>query len=292
MRRKDASVVNGISTRSEISERSWEIAGRRSDGATARPHALRFRWNLLVYKALADLRAEARRYYISYLWWVLEPAIEMAIFYLVFAVLLNRGGPNYVHFLLVGLVSWKWFEATVRHCGASIIQNRALILKVPLPKIFFPTVVVVTDTVKAMVSMGLMLLFVSLSGFPPGWPHLMLPVLWAVQLLLILAVGYGLAAVTPFFPDLMLIVTHLLRIVFFLSGIFFRPDLIPEKLRFWFFLNPMARVVEDYRMVLLDHQWPKLAPLALISAGSVLVIVGAVRFIRRFDQVYPRVVNQ
>ncbi len=83
-------------------------------------------WDLLFYKALADLRSEARRYYIAYLWWVIEPVLEMLVFYLVFAGLLKRGGPNFVQFLLVGLVVWKWFEITVKHCGFAIINSSGL----------------------------------------------------------------------------------------------------------------------------------------------------------------------
>ncbi|MBI5896301.1 MAG: ABC transporter, partial [Desulfobacterales bacterium] len=96
--------------------------------------------DLIIYKSWADLRAEARRYYISYAWWIIEPMFEMVVFYLVFNVLMSRGGPNFVQFLLIGLIAWKWFGTTVHRGGNSIIGARALILQTSLPKIIFPTV--------------------------------------------------------------------------------------------------------------------------------------------------------
>jgi lipopolysaccharide transport system permease protein len=249
-------------------------------------------WNLLLYKAWADLCSEARRYYISYLWWVLEPVLEMLIFYLVFAVLLQRGGPNFVQFLLVGLVIWKWFQTTVIHCGNSIVNSRGLIRQAAIPKVFFPSVIILTDTFKAMIAFAMVLVFLALTGFTPNPAYAALPLLFLAQLSLIMAVGLAFAALTPFFPDFVLIISHLLRLTFYLSGIFFDPHKIPEPYRAWFFLNPMARLIEDYRGIVLHQRWPDPVPLLIIGTASVLVTIWVWRFIRRHNTVYPRIVAQ
>ncbi len=249
-------------------------------------------WDLLLYKAWADLRSEARRYYISYLWWVLEPVLEMLVFYLVFAVLLQRGGPHFVQFLLVGLVVWKWFQTTVIHCGNSIVNSRGLIRQAAIPKVFFPSVVILTDTFKAMIAFSMVLVFLVSTGFPLNPAYAAIPVLFLVQLSLIMAVGFAFAAVTPFFPDFMLIISHLLRLTFYLSGIFFDPQKIPDPYRSWFFLNPMARLIEDYRGIVLHARWPEPAPLLVIALVSILAVTWVSRFIHRYDTVYPRIVAQ
>ena len=58
---------------------------------------------LLLFSTYAELRAERSRSYLGLVWWVLEPAMMMAVFYIVFAVVLKTNAPDYVPFLLVGL---------------------------------------------------------------------------------------------------------------------------------------------------------------------------------------------
>lgn len=249
-------------------------------------------WNLVLYQTWADLRVEARRYYISYVWWILEPLLEMGVFYLVFAVLLERGGPNFVQFLLVGLVAWKWFGTTSQHCCNALTGAKGLINRAALPKVIFPTVVILRDTFKAGIAMLMVWGFVVASGFPPNTAYHALPVILLTQLLLVAAVGYVLAAAVPFVPDLTFLVTLILRMVFFLSGVFFSPERIPPEYQTYFFLNPVARLIDDYRGVLLHGQWPEWEPLLVIALASLLVILFAVRLMRRFETSYPRILSR
>ncbi len=129
-------------------------------------------YHLILYKAWADLRSEARKFYLSYLWWILEPLFEMFIYYLVFAVLLNRGTPNFVQFLLIGLVAWEWFGTTVMHCGGSILGAKGLIQQASIPKFVFPTAAAVNDTFKAAIAMIMVEIFLLSSGFFPNIAYL------------------------------------------------------------------------------------------------------------------------
>ena len=248
--------------------------------------------DLIFYKAWADLRSEARGYYIGYAWWIFEPVLEMLVFYVVFNVLFHRGGPNFIQFLLIGLIVWKWFGTTVQHCGNSMMGAKALIKQTALPKIIFPTIYFVTDTFKAAIVMLLVLVLLFATGFKPNQAYFALPILMISQFLLITAVGYTLAAIVPFFPDLSILVTLLLRMLWFISGVFFDPRNISESKRELFFLNPMALLIDNYRGILLHQEWPAVKPFLVISAVSILVIHLSANFISRKDTLYPRIVAQ
>jgi lipopolysaccharide transport system permease protein len=73
-----------------------------------------------------------------------------------------------------------------------------------------------------------------------------------------------------------------------LSGIFFSGDIVPEKLRIWFYLNPMAALLESWRNVLMGEGWPMWGHMAGISIASCLLIVIGAKFMRRFDYSYPK----
>ena len=83
--------------------------------------------DLIWTKSLLNLKSEASRNVLSYVWWILEPFLYMLVFYVVFEMLLNRGGENYTTFLITGLIPWMWFMKSVSGSSGSIINSHALI---------------------------------------------------------------------------------------------------------------------------------------------------------------------
>jgi lipopolysaccharide transport system permease protein len=216
----------------------------------------------------------------------------MLVFYIVFNVLLSRGGPDFIQFLLIGLIAWKWFGTTVQHCGNSLMGAKGLIGQAALPKLIFPTVFILTDTFKTIIVAVIVSFVLIATGFHPNQAYLALPILFLTQFLMITAVGYFLAAIVPFFPDLSILINLLLRMLWFLSGVFFDPKNISEAKQRLFFINPMARLINDYRGILMHQRWPEIFPLVLISIFSILLIIITTDFIRRYDKIYPRIVTQ
>jgi len=248
--------------------------------------------DLILYKALADLRAEAARTYIGFLWWVLDPLIFMAIFYVVFGLLLKRGTPDFISFLLVGLVSWRWLQNTIIHSATSILGGRGLMQQVYVPKIVFPLVVILTDLVKFGVVLGLLLIYLWLAGFSIGWTYLALPILLLAQFLLIVGLTLLVAALVPFAPDLKYLVEHSLQILFYFSGIFFSSSTISGNYKTYFYLNPMASIIEAYRDILMHHKWPNWLALASVAALGLAISILMYQWIMRNDHLYPKLVQR
>lgn len=246
--------------------------------------------DLIIYKAGADLRSEARRFYISYLWWIIEPILDMIVYYLVFAVLLKQGTPDYVPFLLIGITFWKWFGSSIIHASSSIIQGKGLMLQVYLPKSVFPSIVILTDTFKFCIIFIILIIYLWLYGFQPGQAYMYLPLLLGVEFLLITAASFLTAAITPFFPDLTIVIQHVLQVLFFVSGIFFNLDSLSPELQFWLNFNPMATLIFAFRGILMYNITPDIAGILLIAAGSTLVIALSSAIMQKFDKVYPRMV--
>lgn len=247
--------------------------------------------DFIIYKFWADLRSEARRFYISYIWWFLDPILYMLVFYLVFGILLSRQRPDFVPFLLIGLASWRWFGTSVQHAAASILQAKGLMLQTYIPKAVFPAIVILTDIFKFILIFFVLLIFLWSYGFGVDYYYLALPIVIATQLSFILFIGFSCSVVVPFLPDLNFLIGHVIHLMFFVSGVFFGIDAIPEKLRIIFLLNPMARILQSYREILMYKTWPDMRMLLIISAISLVGCACALMLLRRFDRVYPRVIE-
>lgn len=248
--------------------------------------------DLVLYKIYADLKAEAATTYLNFLWWILEPVLYMAVFYVVFGLMFQRGGgPEYIPFLLVGLTVWKWFDSAIRKASISIQSNSRLISQIYLPKVLFPVISIGETTFKFFIVLVILLVFLVFFTDGFGATYLSLPALLLTQLLLIMACSMLLAALVPFLPDLSLVISNGMVLMMFLSGVFFSGNRIPEQYRETFFLNPMARLIEEYRSVLLTGSWPDWSSLAIISGVSLVVIAIAVAIMTRYNRVYPKVLG-
>lgn len=262
-------------------------AGR---GGLLAPIDIRASADLILYKTYAELRVETERTYLGVAWWVLEPFINMLIFYVVFGVFFKARGAidNFVPFLLIGVIMWQWFGATVPQCAYSIQGNAALIRQIASRKIVFPIIAVLVNTAKFAVALGVLFAFLWVFGEPPTLYYAAVPVLLAVELLAILAVGLLMAAVVPFFPDVKRIIDHVLRIMFFMSGIFYDIDTLAGWMQRLLLLNPMAVMIRAFRAVLMYEQWPDWRLVGALAAASCVGIYVGAWLIHRLDRVYAK----
>jgi lipopolysaccharide transport system permease protein len=244
---------------------------------------------IIWYKALAELRAEAARSFLGFLWWILEPIIYMAAFYVVFGIIFERGGADFVPFLLCGLVAWKWFASTVTSAANTIPANAGLMQQVYLPKHVFPAIVLVVNTMKFLVVLGLLLIFLVVYGHAPSAAWLALPALVLVQCLVIAAVAGLVSSIVPFVPDFKLLMDNAMMLLFFISGVFFDIGTVSEGLRFILKLNPMAGIIDGYRTILIGGQWPNWSYLGVVSVLSLIGIWFASRLLSHYDRIYPKV---
>lgn len=246
--------------------------------------------DLVIQNAKAGLRAEASRGYLGVLWWVIEPVMYMTVFYVAFAHLLNRGDENYAIFLLTGLIVWKWFHATISTGANSLLANAGLMNQVYVPKIIFPLTQIAVNTFKFLIILALLLGFLQFTAARVNWVWTLLPVLVLTQMTLIVAVTTLIAAIMPFIPDLRFILDNVLMMFLFLSGIFYNIDRLPENVRGYLLLNPMAALIAMYRRVLIEGLPPDWKQIFAIVSLSVALMVPAVWLFRRFDRVYPKII--
>lgn len=247
---------------------------------------------LVLYKTYAELKVEASETYLSFLWWIIEPVLYMAVFYVVFGLILRRGGGvDYIPFLLCGLTVWKWFASTVQSGANAIRANAGLMRQVYIPKIIFPTTTILQNTVKFAIILALLVIFLQIIGKGVTVTYIVLPVLILAQLLLIAACTYILSAVVPFAPDITQLIGNGMMMLMFLSGIFYSGDKIPEAYQPYFYLNPMASLIQAYRDVMLYSQWPDWSAVGWIAITSIGAIWFSFCLFSRFDRVYPRLIG-
>lgn len=243
-------------------------------------------FQLIRFRVLADLRGEVSGAYAGWLWWILEPLIYLSAFYVIFDLIFQRGGPGFVGFLLCGLVFWRWFDASIKKSSSSIMANAALIQQVPIPKIVFPLTDLGASFCRFLFVLSLFIVFLLFYKTSFSTSMLYLPLLLLAQGLLILGSSMLLASIIPFAPDLRKLLDHAMTLGFYLSGIFFAIENLPEAYRSWLYLNPMALMIEQYRTILLDNNPPDFQALGTVALLGLVFLVVGTRLFRRYDSFY------
>lgn len=246
-------------------------------------------WQLVVVKIAFNLRAEVSVYYLSYAWWILEPIMYMVAFYVIFGIFLARGTPDFIPFLLTGLVPWLWFAKTIGNSSLAIVSAKALIGERRIVKSFFPLVVVGQDFVKQSLVFTLLLVYLIGYGIKPGSGWVWLIPLILTQALLTYACAVAVALTVAFVRDFQFLVSTALILGMMGSGVFFSyTDVIIPEHRTLFLANPVASLLASYRNVLLYDQPPLDHSLTLISAISAMVILALHRLTVRLDNTLTR----
>ncbi|NOT13925.1 MAG: ABC transporter permease [Methylococcaceae bacterium] len=244
---------------------------------------------LIFYKAYAELRAEAARSYLGLLWWVIEPILYLSAFYTLFVLILHRGGPDFVPTFLCSAVVWKWFDSSIKGGSQAISLHRGLLQQVYVPKYIFPVIAVLGSTVRFIPVFSVFMVFLLLYGMPVQYTWLAaLPVIFT-QLCLVMGVSMLVGAITPFLPDLKVVIDNSMMLLFFISGVFFNINEIDEPLKSYLLLNPMAGLIDEYRNVMIRGVWPDIARLAIIVLFSIATGGGALLLIKRMDHRYGKI---
>jgi len=212
--------------------------------------------------------------------------------YLVFGTFRAQGGPGFVVFLVCGKIPFLWFSKSVNNSTMSIVAGRGLVNQVQITKAFFPLLVVAQDLVKQLFVFMLMFVVLIAFGQEVLLTWLYVPLIAFTQLLMIVACALFAAAITPFIPDFRYIVTTVMTLLMFTSGVFFDyRTVILEKHQALFLTNPMANLLENYRRVLIRGDAPDFWALFAIAATSLVVAWLMLKVYRRFDTAYARLVT-
>lgn len=247
-------------------------------------------WQVIYYRTLVKLASESSRTYLGIIWWLLEPLMLMMVYYLVFGILIERRPLDFIPYLLVGLVSWAWFSNTVNHASTSIISEGHIITQLRFPSILLPATIIVMDFLKYLFVLLVLMIFLFFYGISPDYHHTALILVIAVQLLFSGSCAILFAGIIPFVPDLRHVVPQLLLVMMFLSGIFYYTDVIPDEYLGYFFLNPMARLINEYREILLSGNWPNFAALGYLAIESLILLFVGCYILSRADSTYPRLI--
>jgi ABC-type polysaccharide/polyol phosphate export permease len=246
----------------------------------------------MIYSAGAELRTEVANSYLNWFWWILDPLLLMMVYTLMVKVIFHTQEPYFPLFVFIGLTVWGVFNKVVKSSVKLVKSNKGIVSKIYMPKYILIVVKLFINFFKMSISFGL--IFVMLIVYKITLTFNILYIFPLLILLFIVTFGFGsiLMHFGIFVEDLSNVIDVLLRLVFYMSGVFFSINTrVPAPYSdIMLKLNPIAYIIDEFRNVLLFGQSINFGIYFIwLAIGLVLSYIG-IRTIYKYENSYAKVI--
>lgn len=230
---------------------------------------------LLKTNIKKDVGGKYKHSVLGVLWSFINPLLQIAVYALVFQVILKSNIENYTVYLCCGLIPWQYFSAVVLRGAAVIVDNANIIKKVYFPREILPISVVTSEGVNFLISTIIILGFVIFGGVGLSWNILWYFLIVAIQFVVSIGVALIVSSITVYFRDLLHLLGILMQLLFYATPIVYSISSVPEGLQWIIRINPMSYLIEGYRNIFYNKMPPDFQGLLIaFGMGVVLCIAG------------------
>lgn len=247
----------------------------------------RFR-ELFYFFAWRDLLVRYRHTFLGILWVILRPLINMAIFAFVFGKIahMDSDSINYSLFVLTGLLPWQLFASSLVDAGSCLINHAPMISKIYFPRIVLPISLIAVNLVDFAICSLVLIAIILCMGSLAHWSILFLPIFITMSVFLCMGANFWIAAINARFRDFRVVVPFLIQFGLFISPVGYSSFLVPEAWRYFYFLNPLAGIIEGFRWCFFGVFHPDLTIALILSSLIILaLLVSGFCYFRRIERV-------
>ena len=237
-----------------------------------------------------ELKRKYARSYLGIVWSVLNPLLSMAVLSLIFSQLFRRSIDNYPIYYLTGYILWQAFTGATTSAMTTLVDNKALLLKVKFPMELF----VLTRAYTALINLGYSLaayvVMLAVFQVTPKWTMAFSVVIIACLFLFALGLSYILATAYVFFGDVRHLYTVVLTLWMYCSAIFYPVEQLQGPIRAVIDANPLYVYIHCLRKAVMSGALPtgfELAQMLLWGVGT--DVVGYWVFRRSKNRIMQRV---
>lgn len=255
-------------------------------------HELLERRSYVWHVATNELQHRQITSVLGNVWHLLNPALTIGIYYLIFGVLLksDRGVDNFFLFLTIGLFVFQFTQKATIDGAKSVVTNKGVIKAIRFPRALLPLSSTLTEVLAHLPNFIVIFVVAILTGEPfhPRW-FLIFP-LFVVQVGFTLGAAMMAARLAHHFVDTIQILPFIFRLLLYASGVIFSVDAYVSThsgYRFLFTANPLYSYITLQRWAIMGGTFRADQFLYSVLWAVVAVVIGFIYF-RRAEEQYVR----
>lgn len=242
-------------------------------------------WNLVR----KEVKVKYKSSVLGAVWSMLNPILYLAVFTLVFSVVLKNNVPHFAVYLFSGLLAWNLFSTSLGLGARSVVDNANLVTKVYFPRELLPLASVGTALVDfALQAIVLLAFMIASRAFVLGWNLLLLPLAMFGLLVFTCALNLWVGALNVRYRDTQHLISIALLTWFWVTPVVYPSAFVWARVsrhpvfEVLYLANPLADIVFGFQRALYGVVRPAgtgpqgvLAPVSVGWLALVLVAVCA-----------------
>ena len=230
---------------------------------------------LLKTNITKDVGGKYKHSFLGVLWSFLNPLLQIAVYALVFQVILKSNIENYTVYLCCGLIPWQYFYNVVIRGAAVMVDNGNIIKKVYFPREILPISLVASEGVNFLIATIIILGFVIFGGIGLSWNILWYFLILLIQFIVSIGISLIVSSLTVYFRDLLHLLGVFMQLLFYATPIVYSMEAVPANFRWLLRLNPMSYLIDGYRAIFYNKTMPNFRELLIaFIMGIVLCVAG------------------
>jgi lipopolysaccharide transport system permease protein len=191
-------------------------------------------------------------------WYIIQPVFSTVVFTVIFgqiAGISTDGTPAFL-FYMAGNVCWSYFSTSLTKTSNTFVGNANVFGKVYFPRMTVPIATIIIGFAQFAIQLALFLGFYAYFYFTGSKIEihisiLALPLLLLQMALLGLGAGILISSLTTKYRDLVFAMTFGVQLWMYATPVVYPASIIPKKYLGIYMLNPMAPIVEQFRLMFL-----------------------------------------
>jgi len=215
--------------------------------------------HLIFRLAAYEQKSSFQMHYLGILWQFINPALQVLVFWAVFGLGIRSGNPvgdiPFFVWLVIGLVPWFFISPVIVQGSNSVYAKVNLVSKMKFPVSVLPTITIVKNSFNFMVMLVLLGIVLLVYGINSG-VYLFQIVYYLVALFTFLfSVTLLLSTLSTIIRDIQIALQSVMRMLFFLTPIFWDPSNVPPLFHNLLKLNPLYYLIDGFRNTFLGLGW-------------------------------------
>jgi lipopolysaccharide transport system permease protein len=247
----------------------------------------RFR-ELFLSLTMREIKVRYKQTILSVGWAVFQPLATLLVFCVFIGWMgkVSQGIENYVLFVLCGVIPWTFISNAVTNAGNCLVANERLVTKTYFPRLFLPMSYVGAALFDCLIGIGLIAIWVLITGPLPTISWLLVPVLLILMALISFGLGVLLSALIAVQRDFRYILAFGVQLWMFATPCIYLPierSPLPAVVREFLAINPAHGLVLNFRHAILGTpiEW---LPLAISTLSGLAILVLGLRYFRNVEQ--------
>ena len=248
---------------------------------------------LFAFMTWRDILVRYKQTAIGIAWAVIQPVLIMVVFTVIFGKVAKLPSNNvpYPIMTFAALLPWQFFSTALTQGSGSVVRAQNMITKIYFPRLIIPVSSTLSGAVDFAISFIIMIGLMLYYQVQFRLHLLLVPLFFVIGFAAALGIGLWFAALNVKYRDVKHVVPFIVRMGLYVCPVGFVSDVVPDKWRFLYSLNPLVGVIDGFRWSILGDQFEPFWPGFWVSLIIVsIVLISGAYFFRFTEKTFADVI--